>query len=144
MTTQSYHVDATSVSLARAVAWTTGGVIAGAMLVYALYQYFTLPGVTLAELLISHGWHVLALAALTWGALEYVLHHKVVQPTRDLYVKLYAVTRGDYRPIHVRTNIREIRDIAESVDLLLKHKLQAYDVYHGKEKLYAITDAASE
>lgn len=115
------HIGNTT-SLARMVAGITGWIIGGAMFIYALFQYATTPDIAVSRLLLSHGWHVAALALLTWGVLHVVLYRKVVLPTRDLYVKLYAVTCGDFRPVEVDTNIREILDIAESVNLMLKHQ----------------------
>lgn len=89
------------------------------MLIYAFFQYRTMPDVPFWKILIGHSWHVLVIGALTYGTLNVLLHRKVVQPVRDLYVKLYGISQGDNAPVHIDTNIREIQDIAESINLML-------------------------
>lgn len=107
------------ISLAASVAWISAFVIVAAMLVYAIFQYFTMPDMPLWRLLVEHTWHVLVLGGLSYGVLQFLLHKKVVEPMRQLYVKLYRISRGDGSEITVKTNIREVQNIAESVNLML-------------------------
>lgn len=106
-------------SLLAVVTWIVVLITGAAMLVYALFQHSTTPHMSWWRLLTEHAWHVLVLGGLTYAALYFLLQRNVVEPIRELYVKLYAISRGDNRPIAVQTNVREIRDIAESVNLML-------------------------
>jgi len=107
------------VSLAFVVAVYSAVVIATGMAVYAVYQYFSIEGVTISGLVFEHTWHVLVLGPLIYVTLYAVLYRKVVRPIRDLYLKLYAITRGNMSSITVDTNIAEIAEIAEGVQLLV-------------------------
>lgn len=107
------------ISLAFVVAVYTAVVIALGMGVYAVYQYFALPNETVLGLVLEHSWHVVVLGVLTYVTLYAVLYKKVVLPIRDLYLKLYAITRGNLSSITVDSNIIEIAQIAEGVRLLI-------------------------
>ena len=108
------------ISLAASVAWITALVIATAMLIYAVFQYVSVPDMTFWQLLVTHSWHVLALGGLTYVALHVLLHKQMIEPLQMLYIKLYAVARGDNERITVKTNIREIQDMASSINLMLE------------------------
>lgn len=107
------------VSLASVVAGYSALVIALGMAVYAVYQYILTPGETILGLLFEHSWHVLILGILIYAMLYAVLHKTVVKPIRDLYLKLYAITRGNLSSLEINSNITEISEIVEGVQLLL-------------------------
>jgi hypothetical protein len=111
--------DKREISLAFVVAVYTALVIALGMAVYAIYQYFAMPNETILGLVLEHSWHVVVLGVLTYVTLYAVLYKKVVLPIRDLYLKLYAITRGNLSSITVDSNIMEIAEIAEGVQLLI-------------------------
>lgn len=107
------------VSLASVVAGYSAAVIAFGMGIYAIYQYYAIPNKTILGLILEHSLHVIILGLLIYGTLYAVLYKKVVSPIRDLYLKLYAITRGNLSHIEVNSNIVEIAQIAEGVQILL-------------------------
>ncbi len=107
------------VSLASVVAGYSAAVIAFGMGIYAVYQYVAMPNRTVLGLILEHSLHVIVLGLLIYGTLYAVLYRKVVRPIRDLYLKLYAITRGNLSSIDVESNIVEIAQIAEGVQILL-------------------------
>jgi len=111
--------DKHEVSLASIVAGYSAAVIAFGMGIYAIYQYYAMPGKTVLGLILEHSLHVIVLGLLIYGTLYAVLYRKVVKPIRDLYLKLYAITRGNLSSIEVDSNIVEIAQIAEGVQILL-------------------------
>ncbi len=108
-----------SKSLTLTVALYSALVIAVGMAIYAVLQYFLIPERTVLSLVLQHGWHVLALGTLIYVTLHGVLHKKVVRPIRDIYLRLYAISKGDLSPISVDSNITEIQEIVEGVNSLL-------------------------
>ena len=106
-------------SLASIVAGYSALVIALGMAVYAVHQYIATPGETILGLVLKHSWHVLVLGVLIYATLYAILYKTVVRPIRDLYLKLYAITRGDLSSLEIDSNIVEISEIAEGVQLLL-------------------------
>lgn len=107
------------ISLASVVAGYSALVIALGMAVYAVYQYTATPGETILGLVFEHSWHVLVLGVLIYATLYAILYKTVVRPIHDLYLKLYAITRGDLSSLDIDSNIVEISEIAEGVQLLL-------------------------
>ena len=120
-------------SLVAAVTWIVALVTGAAMLVHVLFEYLMNPALPVWRLLSEETWHVVALGGLTCAALYYLLRKKVADPIRQLYVKLYAIARGDSKPMTIHTNIREIRDIVEGVNLMLsQQQLTAHDPWGSK------------
>jgi signal transduction histidine kinase len=111
--------DKREVSLAAVVAGYSALVIALGMGVYAVYQYVETPNRTVLGLILEHSLHVIVLGLLIYGVLYAVLYKKVVRPIHDLYLKLYAITRGNLSSVRVDSNIVEISEIAEGVQVLL-------------------------
>jgi len=107
------------ISLALVVAVYSAVVIALGMAAYAVYQYVATPDKTVLGLVFEHGWHVIVLGLLIYATLYAVLYNKVVRPIRDLNLKLYAITRGNLTSIEIDSNVVEIAEIAEGVQLLL-------------------------
>ncbi|OHB80465.1 MAG: hypothetical protein A2Z25_03730 [Planctomycetes bacterium RBG_16_55_9] len=112
--------DKREVSLAAVVAGYSALVIALGMGIYAIYQYQAMPDKTVLGLILEHSLHVIVLGLLIYGTLYAVLYKKVVKPIRDLYLKLYAITRGNLSSIEIDSNIVEIAQIAEGVQILLE------------------------
>ncbi len=106
-------------SLASVVAGYSALVIALGMAIYAVYQYVATPGKTVLGLVFEHSLHVIVLGSLIYATLYAVLYKKVVRPIRELYLKLYAITRGNLSSLEIDSNIVEISEIAEGVQLLL-------------------------
>lgn len=107
-------------SLAFIVTVYTALVIAGGMAVFGVYEYLNTPGKTIVGLALEHGWRVLAYGVALYLTLSLVLYRKVVLPVRRLNVKLYAISRGDLSPLAVRTNVREVQEITQVVNFLLR------------------------
>ena len=107
------------ISLASVVAGYSALVISLGMAVYAVYQYTATPGETILGLVFERSWHVLVLGVLIYATLYAILYKTVVRPIHDLYLKLYAITRGDLSSLDIDSNIVEISEIAEGVQLLL-------------------------
>jgi len=107
------------ISLALVVALYSAAVIALGMAAYAVYQYVATPDKTVLGLVFEHSWHVIILGLLIYATLYAVLYKKVVRPIRDLNLKLYAITRGNLTSIEIDSNVVEITEIAEGVQLLL-------------------------
>ncbi|NOY79445.1 MAG: HAMP domain-containing protein [Kiritimatiellaeota bacterium] len=107
-------------SLTAEVTLLASVVTALSMAIYAGFQYFTMPGHTLSGLLLEHSWHVLALGGLTYAVLHTVLHHQIVKPIRALFLKCYAVTKGDLSPVSITTRVDEIREIADGINMMLQ------------------------
>ncbi|MDH4240980.1 MAG: hypothetical protein OEW48_15585 [Phycisphaerae bacterium] len=107
------------ISLALVVALYSAVVIALGMAAYAVYQYIATPDKTVLGLVFEHSWHVIVLGLLIYATLYAVLYEKVVRPIRDLKLKLYAITRGNLTSIEIDSNVVEITEIAEGVQLLL-------------------------
>lgn len=105
--------------LAVVMTFYTALVLAGGMAVYALVQYLLTPERSILGLVLEHGWHVVALAAVTYLALNMVLYRKVTRPIRELDVKLYAISKGDFSPVTVESDIKEVQEIAEVVTFLI-------------------------
>ncbi len=106
-------------SLASVVAGYSAMVIALGMAMYAVYQYVATPGKTILGLILEHSLHVIVLGLLIYATLYAVLYKTVVRPIHDLYLKLYAITRGNLSSLEIDSNIVEISEIAEGVQLLL-------------------------
>jgi len=107
------------VSLASVVAGYSAAAIALGMGIYAIYQYYVMTNETILGLILEHSLHVIVLGLLIYGMLYAVLYRKVVKPIRDLYLKLYAITRGNLSHIKVDSNIVEVAQISEGVQILL-------------------------
>ncbi len=97
----------------------TALIIAIGMAVYAVYQYFASPGMTVLGLILQHSWHVVAYGVLLYLSLSLVLYRNVVRPVQQLNVKLYAISKGDLSPVSVDSNVEEIQEIAQVVNFLL-------------------------
>jgi methyl-accepting chemotaxis protein len=112
------------IPLSLLVALLTAVVTAVAMTAYAVFQYFNqshggADPHSVVGLALEHGWHVLALGAATYVVLFIVLDRVVAQPIRALYVKLYAVARGDLTPTDVHSRVAEIQEVADGINMML-------------------------
>lgn len=120
-------------SLTTETTWIAVMVTGSAMLVYAVLQYITMPGMSFLHILAEHTWHVVALGVLTYVALHFSLHKKVVEPVHALHLAFYRIARGETKPIMVQTNILEIQDIVEGVNLMLSQlQLTSHEPWVGK------------
>ena len=127
-------------SLTAAVTWIAVMVTGSAMLAYAMLQYVTMPEMSFLQILAEHTWHVVVLGALTYVALHLSLHKKVVEPVHALHLAFYGIARGDTTPIMVKTNILEIQDIVEGMNLMLSRlKETSHEPWVGKLRSGAAT-----
>jgi methyl-accepting chemotaxis protein len=111
--------------LAVTIAVYTAAVMVAGMAVYAVFQYFLSPGHTVMGLAVEHLSHILVLGVLIYVMLYLVLHRKVVRPINTLSWKLYSFAGGDFRPTSIHSNIREINQIADGINIMLSKIDQA-------------------
>lgn len=93
--------------------------IAGSMAAYAVYQFFTMPGMTVKELFLHHFWHVLALGSVIYVLCWFLFKRIVLRPLTCIYLHLYAVGGGKLELLELNSNVTEIRTIVEGVNLML-------------------------
>ncbi len=105
--------------LAWVIAFHTAVVMVLGMGAYAVAQYYLSPGRTVVGLILEHLSHVLVLGVFTYAMLYLVLLRKVVRPINTLYWKLYSFAGGDFRPASIRSDVREINEIAEGINTML-------------------------
>lgn len=132
-------------SFAFVVAFWTAVPIALAMAVFAVFQYFTLPDITLAELVAHHLWHVLALGAMIYVFCWVVFRRALVQPLHQIYLHLYKVGTGRLEPLELPSDIRELQTIVEGVNLMIRRMEQGFDpsaVEHTTQELAALRELA--
>ncbi len=112
-------------SLAGVVAFYTALVLVATMAVYAVLQYFAEPGQTVKGLVIEHMWHVVVIGGSTYLVLYGILHRKVVQPVHALYMNLYKISRGDFNPIDEVSDIMEIQEITDGINMMVSRMNQS-------------------
>lgn len=88
------------------------------MAAYAIYQYATMPGHTVLDLLLHHSWHVLAVAAAIYVVSWAAIHKLIVKPLTKIYLHLYAMGAGQLAPLALKTNVTEIHTIVEGINLM--------------------------
>lgn len=94
---------------------------------YAIYQYATMPGHTVLDLLLHHSWHVLALGAAVYVVSWVAFHKLIVQPLTKIYLHLYAMGAGQFAPLVLKSNVSEIHTIVEGINLMLRRVEQGMD-----------------
>jgi hypothetical protein len=114
-------------SLSLIVALWTAGIIVIAMTAYAIWQYYTHPGISVGELIQNHLWHVLVLGAVIYASLWACFRRLLVQPLNRIYIHLYAVGKGQLEPLEIESNIREIYTIVEGINLMTSRMERAAD-----------------
>lgn len=107
--------------------WLAVAIVIG-MAAYAVYQYFTMPGMTVQQLLLHHLWHVLALGAVIYMLCWLVFYRVLLRPLQQIYLHLYAVGAGKLEPLVLESNVAEIRTIVEGINLMLRRMEQGVDV----------------
>ncbi len=114
------------ISMASYVALVSALITAIGMGVYAVYQFYSHPGHTVTGLILEHGWHVIVLGTLTYLVSYLLFHFQIKKPISALWLKCYALTKGYEGNSDVTSNIKEIQDIADAIDMLKtqldKHK----------------------
>ncbi|MEX2381274.1 MAG: hypothetical protein WD490_02735 [Opitutales bacterium] len=89
------------------------------MAVLALVEYFQNPGLGFADFAVHHLSQFVLYGLLFWGISSLVIRHFVVKPIREICHHLYAVGAGDHSLLRVPEKVREVRDIADAVNLML-------------------------
>ena len=126
------------ISLSAAVALISSLATALAMAAYAIMQYLSNPNLGIAELVVRHGWHVVALGGLIYLLLYATLNVKLVKLMDEFYFRLYAVKKGDYRPITHRSRIKEIQKIIDEINILIE------EVKKSKGEQENVTNTAND
>lgn len=93
--------------------------IAISMGAYAVYEYATIPGLTLRELAVQHLGHVLALGGVIYILCWAVFYFVLLRPLNRIYLHLYTVGAGQLKTLELDSNVREIRTIVDGVNLML-------------------------
>lgn len=107
-------------SLAFVVSLWTAVAIAASMAVYAVFQYFTIPGMTVKELVLTHLWHVVVLGAIIYFFCWLLLRQVLLQPLTKIYLHLYGVGSGRVQALEVDTRVTELHSIVEGINLMLR------------------------
>jgi hypothetical protein len=87
---------------------------------YAILQYLLRPEESIVGLVREHLSHVLFLMVLIYTALHIFFIKVVIAPIRHFQEKLYSVSGGDLLPLDQNYGIREIRDIADGINLMIE------------------------
>ena len=77
---------------------------------------------------------VFVLGCLIHLALHYTLRRLLMRPLEQLYVKMYAVTKGDFTPVVLETDIQELQDIANGINMMAQ-RLQKLPGDQGLAKM---------
>ena len=109
----------TYMSLSAIVAGLSAAVVASAMAVYAAVESFVHPGVSLEDLALTHGWHVLGLGTLTYLVVWGVVRQLVDAPMRSVDAHLYGVAVGNVAPLEMSSRVREIGRLVSGVNLMV-------------------------
>lgn len=107
-------------SLAFVVSVLTAAAIAASMGVYALFQYLTLPDITLKELVFTHLWHVIALGMVIYLFCLLLLRRVLLQPLNEIYLHLYGARGGQLKPLDVKTRVTELQSIVNGINLMMR------------------------
>lgn len=106
------------ISIASYVALVSALITAIGMGAYAVYQFYFHPGHTVTGLVLEHGWHVVVLGFLTYLVSFLLFYYQIKKPISSLWLKCYAITNGYEDNFNVTSNIKEIQDIADAIDML--------------------------
>lgn len=110
----------TEMSLSALVAGSSAIVIAIAMSAYAAVEHVFRPGAAIDTLVLTHAWHVIGLATLTYVVVWWVVRRVVASPIRSIDAHLYGVAVGRLDPLEVSSRVREIGRLLSSVNLMLR------------------------
>ena len=117
------------------------------MATYAIYQYATMPGHTVLDLLLHHSWHVLALSVAIYVVSWIAFHKLIVQPLTKIYLHLYAMGAGQLAPLALKSNVTEIRTIVEGINLMRRRTEQSMDgttVEHAQRDIIELKETIRE
>lgn len=134
-------------SLSFYVAVWMAAAIAVSMAAYAVYQYFAMPGMTVADLFLHHLWHVLALGVVIYILCWVVFDRALFQPMKRIYIHLYAVGAGKLEPLEFDSSVTEIQTIVEGVNLMLsrlKHGADANTIELARQRIEEIKNSVME
>lgn len=106
------------ISMASYVALISAFLTAVGMGGYAVIQFHSHPGHTVTGLMIEHGWHVIGLGIMTYLVSYLFFYYQIKRPISSLWLKCYAITKGYKNDINVKSNIKEIQDIADAINML--------------------------
>lgn len=106
--------------LASIVAFRLAVTLAAAMAGYALVQRYREPEESWASLGFTHLWHVAALALLLYAVLLVGFDQLVGRPLRVIQAHLYEVATGRLEILRLDARVKEIADMAGSVNLMVK------------------------
>lgn len=106
-------------SLAFVVDMWLGVAAVAAMTICGIVQYLRYPDQNLGFLLSHHVQELLLLGFVFWGVSWIVFRIALVSPLQEVFRHLYRIGGGDRSPVKIRTQVREIRNIAESINVML-------------------------
>lgn len=113
-------------SLALVVSCWLALAIAASMGIYAVFQYYSVPGMTVKELFLHHLWHVLSLGALIYVLCWALLQRVLLQPLSKIYLHLYSAGKGKAHLLELDTRITELRTIVDGINLMLRLQSPEY------------------
>lgn len=98
--------------------------IAAGMAIYAFFEYAYVPGVTVAEIVLEHVWHVLVLGLVIYALCLVLLRRVVVRPLELLRLHLRRVSSGELDELVVATSVTEVRHIVDGINGMI-HRMKA-------------------
>jgi len=106
-------------SLSLLVTFWTGASMSIGMGMYAIFQYFQHPGITIGALFKSHLLHILVLAIPTYIILCIVLHRVLINPLQRIFLHLYKIGKGKQEPLELQTNVEEVQGIIDGINIMI-------------------------
>lgn len=103
-------------------------VIALAMGVYGVWQYFSNPGITVRELARHHLWHVVVLGGVIHLSLWACLHCLLIRPLNQIYLHLYNLGGGRVQKLNINTSVAEVQTIMDGINLMIWRLDQWMDI----------------
>lgn len=98
--------------------------IAIGMAIYGVAQYVANPTQSPLTLFLHHTWHVIALWLAIYVCVYAALRRFLLGPLNEIYLHLYAVGSGRVRPLRIRTSVKEVAEVVEGVNLMIRRMEQ--------------------
>lgn len=134
-------------SLSFIVTIWTGAVIAASMTVYAVFQFLSMPDMTVKQLFLQHLWHVLSLGIIIYFFCWIAFQRIIVRPLELICLHLYRVGDGKVRTLTLQSKVTEIQSLVKNINLMTEHMKQAGDkgvIEHAQQSIEKIKDLGEQ
>lgn len=106
------------ISIASCVALISAFLTVVSMMEYAVFQFHYHPGYTVKDLFIEHGWHVVVFGFIIYLLSYLFFYYQIKKPVSSLWLKCYVITKGYRDDVNINSNIKEIQEIADAINML--------------------------